>query len=158
MQYRAIVAYAPNQVIALNNLAYGLAVYKGAAEEALPLAERAAAVHGNVQTFEDVLRLVERAATRNVNVNVSTVLDTVAWVQHLLGRQADAERTMDATLNASPPEDAEIFWHAAVIFSGAKNHPRARQMLQKAVKLNPSIAERPEARDLQQRLSERPLP
>ena len=102
-QYRAVLAYAKNQVIALNNLAYLLAVHKDAAEEALPLAERAAAIHGNVQTFEDVLRLVERAATRNVNVNVSTVLDTVAWIQHLLGRPVDAARTMGAAISGAPP-------------------------------------------------------
>jgi uncharacterized protein (TIGR03790 family) len=155
-QYRAVLAYAPNQVIALNNLAYDLAVYKGAAEEALPLAERAAAIHGNVQNLEDVLRLVERAATRNVNINVSTVLDTVAWIQHLLGRPADAARTMRAAISGSPPEEPEIFWHAAVIFSDASDRARATLMLQNALRLNSSLLQRPEVRELQQHLSRWP--
>lgn len=131
-QYRAVLAYAPNQAIALNNLAYGLAVHKGAAEEALPLAERAAALNGNVPTL----------------------LDTLAWIQHLLGRHADAVRTMGATIGGSPPpEDAEIYWHAAVIFSGVNDRPRALLMLQTALKLNPSLAERTDVKELQQHLS-----
>jgi uncharacterized protein (TIGR03790 family) len=154
-QYRAVLAYAPNQVITLNNLAYALAVHKGAAAEALPLAERAAALNGNVQTFEEALRLVERTVTRNVNVDVPTVLDTVAWIQHLLGRHADAVRTMGATISGAPPEQAEIFWHAAVIFSGANDRPRALLMLQNALKLNPSLGERPDVKELQQHLSGR---
>ena len=156
VQYRAVLAYAQNQVIALNNLAYLLAVYKDAAEEALPLAERAAAIHGNVQNFEDVLRLVERAVTRNVNVNVSTVLDTVAWIQHLLGRHADAARTMAAAISGSPPEDPELFWHAAVIFSDTHDRARATLMLQNALRLNASIADRPEVKELRQHLGGRP--
>ena len=156
-QYRAVLAYAPNQVITLNNLAYALAVHKGAAAEALPLAERAAALNGNVQTFEEALRRVERAATRNVNMDVPTVLDTVAWIQHLLGHQADAVRTMRATISGSlPPQEAEIFWHAAVIFSGANDRPRALLMLQTALKLNPSLAEQPDVKELRQQLNDRP--
>jgi tetratricopeptide (TPR) repeat protein len=152
-QYRVILTYSPNQVIALNNLAYALAVHKAAAEEALPLAVRAAALNGNVVTLEDVLRLVERAATRNVNVNVSTVLDTVAWIQHLLGRHAEAARTMGDTIGGALPDNAEIYWHAAVIFSNANENARAALMLQHALKLDPLIADRPEAKALQQRLS-----
>jgi uncharacterized protein (TIGR03790 family) len=152
VQYRAVLAYARNQVIALNNLAYLLAVQKGAPEEALPLAERAAAIHGNVQTFEDVLRLVERASTRNVNINVSTVLDTVAWIQHLLGRPVEAARTMRAAVAGAPADDVDLFWHAAVIFSDANDREAATLMLQNALRLNSSLLERPEVRALQQHL------
>jgi uncharacterized protein (TIGR03790 family) len=155
VQYRAVLAYSKNQVIALNNLAYLLAVHKNAAEEALPLAQRAAAIHGNVQNFEDVLRLVERAATRNVNINISTVLDTVAWIQHLLGRPVDAARTMGAAISSAPADDVELFWHAAVIFSEANDRARAILMLQNALRLNSSLIERPEVKALQQHLSGR---
>jgi uncharacterized protein (TIGR03790 family) len=131
-QYRAILAYAPNQAIALNNVAYSLAVHKGALEEALPLAERAAALNANLPAF----------------------LDTIAWIQHLLGRHADAVRTMSATISGSPPpQDPEIYWHAAVIFSGANDRPRALLMLRTALKLNPSLADRPDVKDLQERLT-----
>ena len=155
VQYRAVLAYARNQVIALNNLAYLLAVQKGAPEEALPLAQRAAAIHGNVQNFEEVLRLVERASTRNVNINVSTVLDTVAWIQHLLGRPVEAARTMAAAISGAPADDVDMFWHAAVIFSDANDRERALLMLQNALRLNSSLLERPEVRALRQHLTGR---
>ncbi len=155
VQYRAVLAYARNQVIALNNLAYLLAVQKGAPEEALPLAQRAAAIHGNVQNFEEVLRLVERASTRNVNINISTVLDTVAWIQHLLGRPVEAARTMTAAISGAPADDVDMFWHAAVIFSDANDRERALLMLQNALRLNSSLLERPEVRALRQHLTGR---
>jgi hypothetical protein len=93
---------------------------------------------------------------RNVNINISTVLDTVAWIQHLLGRHADAARTMTTAISDSPAEEPEIFWHAAVIFSDANDRARATLMLQNALRLNPSLVERPEVRELQQHLSGRP--
>jgi tetratricopeptide (TPR) repeat protein len=134
VQYRAILAYAPDQPVALNNLAYSLAVRKGAAEEALPLAERAAAINGTFPTF----------------------LDTKAWVQHLLGRDADALKSIEAALTGTPPPtDADLFFHAAAIYSGAKDPVRGRAMLDKAVKLRPSIADRPDVKELQQRLAGR---
>jgi tetratricopeptide (TPR) repeat protein len=43
-QYRAILTYSPNDPLALNNLAYGLAVYRNNPEEALPIAQRATVV------------------------------------------------------------------------------------------------------------------
>ncbi len=154
-QYRAVVAYAKNQVISLNNLAYLLAVQKGAPEEALPLAERAAMIQGNVESFEEVLRLVERASTRNVAISVSTVLDTVAWIQHLVGRPAEAARTMRAAVAGAPADNAELFWHAAVVFSEADDRARARLMLQNALRLDSSLLNRPEVKALQQHLSDR---
>jgi uncharacterized protein (TIGR03790 family) len=132
-QYRAVLAYASNQPVALNNLAYDLAVHKAAPEEALPFAERAVAVG-----------------------KTPIVLDTLAWIQHLLGRDADAARTMGAAIGGSPPPvDADIFWHAAVIFSGANDRPRALQMLQTALRLDPSLAEQPDVKALEQHLSDR---
>src|SRR5262249_27777348 len=53
----------PLQIVALNNLAYDLAVHKNAPAEALPLAEKA-------------LRLLDHDPN---------LLDTLAWVEHLLG-------------------------------------------------------------------------
>ena len=93
---------------------------------------------------------------RNVNIDVSTILDTVAWIQHLLGRHAEAARTMAAAISELATEDAEIFWHAAVIFSDASDRARAILMLQNALRLNPSLVERPEVKALQQHLSGRP--
>jgi uncharacterized protein (TIGR03790 family) len=130
-QYRAILAYSPNQLLALNNLAYALAVRKQQPQDGLPFAERAAAI-----------------APKD-----ATVLDTLAWIQHLLGRQNEALRTIAATVSASPAsEDADVYWHAAVIYDAANDKVRALQMVQTALKLNPSIAERAEVQQLRQRL------
>ena len=55
-------------MLALNNLAFDLAVHGDHPDEALPFAERAnELVKGN-----------------------PALLDTLAWVQHLLGRDAEA--------------------------------------------------------------------
>jgi hypothetical protein len=91
-----------------------------------------------------------------VNRTFPTFLDTQAWIQHLLGRDAEAVKSMDAALGGTPPPtNAEMFWHAAVIYSGANDKVRSRAMLEKAVKLNPSIADRPEVKALQQQLGGR---
>jgi uncharacterized protein (TIGR03790 family) len=134
-QYRATIVYAPNQVVALNNLAYALAVHKRQPQDGLPFAERAAAL----------------------NAKDSTILDTVAWIQHLLGREVDALRTIGTAVTASPPpEDADVYWHAAVIFFDANDRARALQMIQTALKLNPSLAERADVRQFRQRLGGAP--
>ncbi len=75
------------------------------------------------------MRLVERASTRNVNINVSTVLDTVAWIQHLLGRPVEAARTMRAAVAGAPADDVDLFWHAAVIFSDANDREAAKTLM-----------------------------
>jgi len=134
-QYRAILAYAPNQIAALNNLAYALAVQKKQPQDALPFAERAAAI-----------------APKD-----ATILDTLAWIQHLLGRQNDALHTVAATVSTSPAsEDADVYWHAAVIYYDASDKARALQMMETALKLNPAIAERAEVQQFRQRLGGAP--
>jgi uncharacterized protein (TIGR03790 family) len=130
-QYRAILAYAPDQAIALNNLAYALAVHKNTPQDALPLAEKAVKTAGNIPTF----------------------LDTLGWIQHLLAHDSDAIRTIGAAISASPQStDADMYWHAAVIFSVANDRARARQMLDRALKLNPALGQRDDVRTLQKSL------
>jgi tetratricopeptide (TPR) repeat protein len=130
-QYRAILGYNANNPIALNNLAYGLAVQKNRPEEALPFAERAAAL----------------------NPKDWTTLDTIAWVHHLLGRQNDAMRSIAAAVTASPaPQNAEVYWHAAAIFLDAGDRTRALQMMQTALAMDPSIADRADVKDVRRRL------
>ena len=67
-----MLAADPNDTVALNNLAYALAVRKGQPAEALGYAERA-------------FTLTRGSAT---------VADTLAWVQHLLGRDREAAQLL----------------------------------------------------------------
>jgi uncharacterized protein (TIGR03790 family) len=115
--YQRILDIDPNHTIALNNLAYGLAVYRAMPVEALPLAERAAA----------------RAP------NNPTVLDTLAWVHHLLGDDRRAAAVMERVLRTTVTEP-EIRVHAAIVFAAAGARARARQELTAALDLNPALA------------------
>ncbi len=69
-RYRRILANTPRDPVALNNLAFSLAVHKNQPADALPFAERA--------------RLV---ATGN-----PLIVDTLGWVHHLLGNRTEALR------------------------------------------------------------------
>ena len=115
--YQLILRIDPNNTIALNNLAYGLAVYRKMPVDALPLAERAAArAPGN-----------------------PTVLDTLAWVHHLLGDHPRAAAVMERALR-TPVTQPEIRMHAAMVFAAVGAHARARQELTAALALNPALA------------------
>ena len=89
-RYRKVLALAPNDVPALNNLAYMLAVHQHAPQEALPLAERAISLVSN----DPMIR------------------DTLAWIQHLLERDQEALWSMQIAA-AGAPNSAEIRWHAS---------------------------------------------
>jgi hypothetical protein len=70
----------PNEPIALNNLAYALAVRKGQPAEAIGYAERANTLtRGN-----------------------PTIADTLAWIQHLLGRDREAAQILSGVVKALP--------------------------------------------------------
>jgi tetratricopeptide (TPR) repeat protein len=128
-QYRAIVAYAPNNPIALNNLAFDLAVHANSAADALPFAERVNKLAPNTPPF----------------------LDTLAWTQHLLGHDSEAVTTITAARTGAP-YSADIRWHAAVIFAAVKDQARALNELQAALKLNPAMADRADVKELQRQL------
>jgi tetratricopeptide (TPR) repeat protein len=127
-QFRAILAYSPNDAIALNNLAFDLAVYRDRAEEALPLAQRAVAVSKTPAT-----------------------LDTLAWIQHLLKRDAEAAATMRLARSTNFI-DADVLWHSAVIYAAVNDLPRAAAELTLALKLKPELGERDDVKKLRQQL------
>jgi tetratricopeptide (TPR) repeat protein len=129
-QFRAILSYSPNDVLALNNLAYDLAVHRDRPEEALPLAERAA-------------RLAKDSPG---------VLDTLAWVQHLLKRDVEAATTM-RLVDVSRLQNSELLWHAAAIDAAVNNLPRAAAELELAIKITPALADRDEIKKLRARIT-----
>jgi uncharacterized protein (TIGR03790 family) len=133
VQYRAILEYAPNDPVALNNLAYNLVAYDKRPEEALPLAERA-------------IKLTPGSAAAR---------DTLAWTQHLLGRDAAAAANIALARDAAK-ESAEIRWHAAFIYAAINDLTQAEMELEAALKLDPTIANRTELQDLRARLGGKP--
>ena len=128
-QYRTVLETEPGSVIALNNLAYGLAVRRKAPAEALPFAKRA-------------LTLAPSAPE---------IQDTVAWVYHLLGDNRTAEPLIVTALKGAPG-NAETHVHAAIILAANGKLIPASQVLNRAQALNPSLAQREDVRELRERL------
>jgi len=129
-RYRAILAASPANVLALNNLAYALAVRKGQPAEALGHAERAVALTGGKSP---------------------EVADTFAWIQHLLGRDAEAAPILQAVVKAVP-ERAEIRLHAAVVFAAVGRFEEAAAELREAVRLDPALEADDEVKTLRAKL------
>lgn len=128
--YRRILEVEPDHVMALNNLAYGLAVHLKMPKDALPYAERA----------------VARAAGN------PTILDTLAWVHHLLGDEARAATVMEEVVRSNV-QNAVIRLHAAIVFAAAGSRGPAKRELGVALKLNPGLATTPEVKELQAQLA-----
>lgn len=128
--YKAAIALNANAVVSLNNLAYLLAVDRNAPREALPLAERANAIAKN----QPVL------------------LDTLGWIHHLLGNDAEASRLLYPAA-AAAPTSAEIHWHTAVVAAALQDLARAATELDIALKLEPKLAEREDLRKLRERVA-----
>jgi len=91
-RYRQILSLAPDAPIALNNLAYALAVRKGELREAVPLAERA----------------------RTLAPQSGVIADTLGWIYFISG---DAGRALPLLSEAArlQPDSAEIREHLATI-------------------------------------------
>ncbi len=130
-RYRRVLSLNPNEMTALNNLAYALAVRKGQASEALGFAERA-----------------NRVAPGN-----PTVIDTLAWVQHLLGRDAEAARLLPGVVRALPG-NADVRLHAAVVYAAVGMVDQAAAELREVLRIDPSLADSEDAKGLRKKLGE----
>lgn len=129
--YRKILQLQPNHTVALNNLAYALAVFQKMPGDALPFAQRAAAL----------------------TPNDPNVLDTLGWVQHLMGNSVDAAKTIaDAVRRA--PQSAELRLHAAIVYAAGGARAVAENELKEALRLNPELEKRPEVKELRAKLDE----
>lgn len=128
-RYRAAVKAQSNNVVALNNLAYHLAVRDKNYAEALPLAERAVALVPNNPT----------------------IVDTLAWIEHLSGNTASAARRYRVALTGTR-STGEVHLHAAIVFADAGDLVAAREQLQTALALDPTLAKDESAMALQGRL------
>ena len=134
-RYRTLLTLVPNDPVALNNLAYALAVHRHAPEEGLVLAQRATSL-----------------ARNNPMLN-----DTLGWIQHLLGHEQDALASMRIAL-AGAPNSAEVRWHAAVVMAATDDLQQAATELDAALKLDPTLAvQNEDVRKLQAMLAARTL-
>ena len=129
-RYRLVLAVSPDNAIALNNLAYSLAVRSGKPAEALGYAERAAAVTGG---------------------RSPEIADTLAWVQHLLGRDREAADILGRIVK-SAPERAEYRLHAAVVFAALGRLEEAAAELREALRLAPELEKDDEVKALRAKL------
>jgi tetratricopeptide (TPR) repeat protein len=128
-RYRRVLTLQPNNVLALNNLAFGLAVYKKAPAEALPLARRAAAL----------------------SPTEPNILDTHAWVEHLLGNDEVAAKLLTAAV-ARGSSSPDIHFHAATVFAARNAWAAAAHELDEAIRLDPAFEKRAEVRQLRERI------
>lgn len=129
VRYRKVIALDANHITALNNLAYALADRKGAAAEALPLAERA-------------YRLSNQAPI---------IADTLGWVQYKLDKPAAALPLIERAASLLPGEvDVQI--HAAAVNVAMNNLARARLYLDVALKADAAVASRADVKALMARI------
>jgi uncharacterized protein (TIGR03790 family) len=129
-RYRRVLELQPGNVVALNNLAFALAVRHNAAAEALPLARHAATV-----------------APRS-----ASVLDTLGWVEHLVGNDAEAARLLGQAVQLEPGQ-AEIRLHAAIAYTVVGKRDRAEVELKEALRLDVALEGREDVRRLRDRIA-----
>ena len=127
--YRRVIEIQPDHVVALNNLAYLLAVRQNNPKEALPFALAAA----KVQPLNGL------------------ILDTVAWIQHLLGNDELAAKLLDAAIRREPSQP-EIRLHAALVYMAVGNAARAEVELKEALRIEPALESRNEVQRLRLQL------
>lgn len=128
-RYRAILANDDRNVMALNNLAYALAVQKNQPKEALPFAQRA------------YLLTREQALTG----------DTLAWVYHLLGDDKTALPLLkDAARRV--PQHPTIRWHLGAVLASVGQADLALQSVEAAIRLDPRLEQNAEVAQLREKL------
>ncbi|MBM3790376.1 MAG: TIGR03790 family protein, partial [Acidobacteria bacterium] len=132
-RYRTALEMTPDDPMALNNLAYALAVHRQAPQEALPLAEKAYSL-----------------AKENPNV-----ADTLGWILHLTG-QNDRARELLKTAAQRVPGNAVILLHTAVVLAEVGDPGAARDFLKRALEADPSLEKDETARRLIAKLNPEP--
>jgi uncharacterized protein (TIGR03790 family) len=128
-RYRRIIAIQPANPIALNNLAYDVAVREKKPAEAIGMARKA-------------MSLVPRDAT---------IMDTVGWIEFLLGNTAEAAKLLVQAAKGAPG-NAEIRLHSAFALASQGARAAAETELAEALKLAPALEKRADVQELKARL------
>jgi len=129
-RYRRVIAVEVDHVLALNNLAYGLAVHEHKPEEALPHAEHA-------------YRLDKQSGY---------VTDTVGWIHHLLGNDRTALFFLEQAVRLLPA-NPDVLIHTATVYFNLRNVSAARATLLAAEKLGTPTTDRDDYKALRDRLN-----
>ena len=134
-RYRDLLEWAPSNVGAMNNLAFLLAEQGGDLDEALVLAERASAVAGGDPS----------------------IADTLGWILHLTGDTRRARGLLEraATQLVDQPE---VLHHLAEVRAAADDRAGAREAIERALAIDPTLADRPDVQALRDRVAEQEPP
>src|SRR5207342_3619537 len=81
------------------------------------------------------------------SVQDPAVADTLAWVQHLLGRDATAELIISKAIERRST-NPDFMVHAAFIFLATGKTADAQRYLAQALKLDPKLEQRPDVQEL----------
>lgn len=127
-EYEAVVAAAPNNVVALNNLAWSLRDRDR--PRALTLASRAA----------------------ELAPNASEVLDTYGWLLVLQNEHAKAVEPLQKAASVPNPQPA-VRYHLAAALAGAGRNDEARKILDEVLASNAPFDERRDAEALRRKLA-----
>ena len=138
-RYRRVIALAPGNVTALNNLAYSLATSAQASQEART----------------EAVTLARRAVA--LAPRTPAVLDTLAWVLHLAGDTASARSPIAQAIQLAPTE-AEVLFHGAAIDVASGDLASARARLDRALAINPALQSKPEVQEIAAKLPPAPPP
>jgi tetratricopeptide (TPR) repeat protein len=129
-RYRKVLETSPDHVLALNNLAYSLAVRRNSPKVALPLAERANALaKGN-----------------------PSIMDTLAWVYHLTGSNDKAMDLLQSAVGLAP-QNAEMHLHLAIVCGDIEDRTlQAASELARALELDPNLETSDDVKTLRAKL------
>ncbi|MBI1791140.1 MAG: tetratricopeptide repeat protein [Acidobacteria bacterium] len=122
--YRKVIAAEPNNILAVNNLAYLLADFANQPDEALRLAQQA-----------------KEAAPES-----SAIDDTIGWAYYQKGIYQSAVTHLESAVNRG--SSAVKNYHLAMAHYKMGNRDRAQKYLQTALKQDPGIPEAKAALDL----------
>ncbi|MEQ1759687.1 MAG: TIGR03790 family protein [Vicinamibacterales bacterium] len=134
-RYRRVVELQPRNAVALNNLAYLIALHEKKPADALPFAQRAL----------------------TLNPNSPVILDTAGWIRYLLGEHEMALKML-ATAVKGAPENAEIHLHVAMASAASGARAAAEFELREALRLNPSLEDSDDVKALRAQLERLPRP
>lgn len=116
--YRKVVTKEPGNMVALNNLAYRLAVSHGASDEALQLAQKA----------------------KEMAPNNPAVDDTLGWAYYQKNLYPSAVKQLEIATAGTNPSPIRLY-HLAMAYQKAGNTAKARQTFDRAYKIAPAIPE-----------------